>query len=66
MEMIRDEGKTVVCPECFAHLHLPEPVAEGEEILCHQCRVPVAITRVGGKVSPTVRKDPQAEEDASW
>jgi len=66
MEMIRDEGRTVVCPECFAHLHLPEPVADGQEILCHQCRVLVVITTVDGKLTPTVRKDPEAEEDTTW
>jgi hypothetical protein len=66
MEMIRDEGRTVVCPECYAHLHLPEPVKEGQEIPCHQCRVLVVIQRIDGKLTPTVRKDEQAEEDTTW
>ena len=66
MEMIRDEGRTVVCPECFAHLRLSEPVREGQEILCHQCRVIVVIQKVDGKLTPVARKDEEAEEDTTW
>lgn len=66
MEMIRDGGRTVVCPECYAHLRVDEPVAEGQELLCHQCRVIVVIAVVDGKLTPTVRKDDQAEEDTTW
>jgi transcription initiation factor TFIIIB Brf1 subunit/transcription initiation factor TFIIB len=66
MEMIRDEGRTVVCPECYAHLHVPEPVKEGQEIACHQCRVIVVIKAVDGKLTPVARKDEQAEEDTTW
>lgn len=66
MEMIRDGGKTVVCPECYAHLHLDEPVVEGQEILCHQCRVIVVIQKIDGQLVPTARKDAEAEEDATW
>lgn len=66
MEMIRDGGKTVVCPECYAHLHLPEPVKEGQEIQCHQCRVIVVIRMVNGKLAPVARKPADAEEDKTW
>ncbi|HPD14752.1 MAG TPA: hypothetical protein PLE19_07375 [Planctomycetota bacterium] len=66
MEMIRDGGKTVVCPECYAHLHLPEPVKEGQEIECHQCRVLVVIQRVNGKLTPVARKPKDADEDKTW
>ena len=66
MEMIRDGGKTVVCPECFAHLHLDEPVVEGQEIQCHQCRMIVVIANVDGVLTPTVRKDDEADEDRTW
>jgi transcription initiation factor TFIIIB Brf1 subunit/transcription initiation factor TFIIB len=66
MEMIRDGGKTVVCPECYAHLHVPEPVTEGQEILCHQCRVVVVIKMVEGQLTPVARKDEQADEDTTW
>jgi len=66
MEMIRDGGKTVVCPECFAHLHLPEPVKEGQEIECKQCRLIVVIKKINGKLTPIARKDDQAEEDRTW
>ena len=66
MEMIRDGGKTVVCPECYAHLLVDEPVVDGQEILCHQCRVVVVITTVDGELVPVARKDEKAEEDATW
>jgi hypothetical protein len=66
MEMIRDGGKTVVCPECYAHLHVDQPVVDGQEILCHQCRVLVVITTVDGKLVPVARKDEKAEEDTTW
>lgn len=66
MEMIRDGGKTVVCPECYAHLHLPEPVKEGQEIECQQCRVVVVITKVNGKLTPVARKPKDATEDKTW
>jgi len=66
MEMILDGGKTVVCPECFAHLHLDEPVVEGQEIECHQCRVIVAIVRDGERLMPVARKPEDAEEDTTW
>lgn len=66
MEMIRDGGKTVICPECFAHLHLDEPVVEGQEIQCHQCRMLVVIVRQGDHLVPIVRKDDEAEEDTTW
>lgn len=66
MDMIRDGGTTVICPECFAQLHVGEPVVEGQEILCHQCRMVVVIQRVDGQLVPTVRKAPEAEEDTTW
>lgn len=66
MEMILDGGKTVICPECFAHLHLDEPVVEGQEIQCQQCRMIVVIELVDGKLTPTVRADEAAEEDTTW
>jgi len=66
VEMIRDGGKTVVCPECFAHLHLPEPVKEGQEIQCHQCRVIVVIKKVKGRLTPVARKPDEADEDTTW
>lgn len=66
MEMVRDGGRTVVCPECYAHLHLPEPVTEGEEVQCDQCRVILVMRVVDGKLTPVVRKDDAAEEDVTW
>ena len=66
MEMILDDGKTVVCPECFAHLHLDEPVVEGQEIECHQCRIIVAIVRDGEGLVPVARQPDDAEEDTTW
>ena len=66
MEMILDGGKTVVCPECFAHLHLDEPAVAGQEIQCHQCRVIVVIAEVSGKLVPEVKADEAAEEDTTW
>ena len=66
MEMILDGGRTVVCPECFAHLHLDAPVAEGQEIQCQQCRMIVVIERIDGKLTPTIRPDEAAEEDTTW
>jgi uncharacterized paraquat-inducible protein A len=66
MEMILDGGKTVICPECFARLHLPEPVKEGQEIQCYQCRLIVVIQKVNGELTPVARKDTEAEEDKTW
>lgn len=66
MEMIRDSGRTVVCPECYAHLHLDEPVVEGQEILCHQCRVIVVVQKRNGALVPVARPDAEAEEDTTW
>jgi len=66
MEMIRDDGRTVVCPECYAHLHLPEPVKEGQEIQCDQCRVVIVIKMLEGKLAPVVRRDEGAQEDTTW
>jgi len=66
MEMILDGGRTVVCPECFARLHVGEPVVEGQELLCHQCRVVVVIEKVDGALRPVARPDGQAEEDKTW
>jgi hypothetical protein len=66
MEMIRDGGRTVICPECFAQIRLDQPVVEGQEILCHQCRVLVVIRKVDGALVPTVRRPADAEEDKTW
>ena len=66
MELILDGGRTVVCPECYAHLHVDEPVVEGQELLCHQCRLIIVIEAVDGKLTPVARKDEQAEEDKTW
>jgi uncharacterized protein YbaR (Trm112 family) len=66
MEMIRDGGRTVVCPECYAQLRLDQPVVEGQEILCQQCRVLLVIRTVGGVLTPTVRKPRDASEDTTW
>jgi uncharacterized protein YbaR (Trm112 family) len=66
MDLIRDGGRTVVCPECYAQLHLDEPAVEGQEILCHQCRVVVVIQKVDGKLVPVARPDAEAEEDTTW
>jgi hypothetical protein len=66
MEMIIDDGKTVICPECFAHLRLDEPVAEGQEIQCHQCRLLIVIVREDGKLVPKARPADDAEEDTTW
>ena len=66
MEMIQDGGKTVVCPECFAHLHLEEPAKEGQEIECQQCRMIVLIQKINGKLTPVVRQPKDAVEDKTW
>ncbi|MFW6108452.1 MAG: hypothetical protein ACOC8D_01430 [bacterium] len=66
MEMIQNGGRTVICPECFAHLHLDQPVVEGQEIQCHQCRLIVVIVKEGNALVPTIRQDPQAEQDKTW
>jgi len=66
MDMILDDGRTVVCPECFAHLHVEEPVQEGQEIFCQQCRLIVVIERQGETLVPTVRQPDDAEEDKTW
>jgi len=66
MEMILDDGRTVICPECFAHLHLDEPVTEGQEMQCQQCRLMIAIVKVDGKLVPTARQADDAEEDTTW
>ena len=31
MEMIQDDGRTVVCPECYAYNRLEGPVVEGKD-----------------------------------
>lgn len=64
--MILDGGLTVVCPECYAHLHVKEPVKEGQEIPCHQCRVIVVIRMIEGKLAPVARKPDDATEDKTW
>jgi uncharacterized protein YbaR (Trm112 family) len=66
MEMILDGGRTVVCPECFAHLHVDEPVTEGQELTCHQCRLVVVIERQGEALVPVARPADDAEEDRTW
>jgi len=66
VDMIRDGGRTVVCPECYAHLHVPEPVTEGQELECHQCRVIVVIKVMDGKLTPVARKPKDATEDKTW
>jgi len=66
MEMILDGGRTVVCPECFAHLHAEEPVKEGQELTCHQCRLVVVIVRQGEALVPAIRPDEDGEEDLTW
>jgi len=66
MDMILDEGRTVVCPECFARLHVDEPVVEGQELFCQQCRLVVVIERQGDVLVPTIREPEDAEEDRTW
>ncbi len=66
MDMILDGGKTIVCPECFANLHVPEPVKEGQELECHQCRLLIVIKKVKGKLTPVARKPKDATEDKTW
>lgn len=66
MEMIQDGGRTVVCPECYAYNRLPEPVRQGQVILCQACRVRIRIDRQDGKLVPVVLPDTGGEEDTSW
>ena len=66
MEMIQDDGHTVVCPECYAYNRLEAPVAEGQVILCQACRVRIRIERNEGKLVPVVLPDTEAEEDTTW
>ena len=66
MEMIQDDGRTVVCPECYAYNRLEAPVAEGQVILCQACRVRIRIERNEGKLAPVVLPDTEAEEDTTW
>jgi len=66
MEMIQDDGRTVVCPECYAYNRLEKPVVEGQIILCQACRVRIRIERHGGKPVPVVLPDTEKEEDGTW
>ena len=66
MEMIQDDGRTVVCPECYAYNRLEEAVVEGQVILCQACRVRIRIQRREGKLVPVVLPDTEKEEDSTW
>ena len=66
MEMIQDDGRTVVCPECYAYNRFEEPVSEGQVILCQACRVCIRIQRRGKELVPVVLPDVSAEEDTTW
>ena len=66
MEMIQDDGRTVVCPECYAYNRLEEPVVGGQIVLCQACRVRIRIERREGKLVPVVLPDTEKEEDSTW
>jgi uncharacterized paraquat-inducible protein A len=66
MEYIIDDGKTVICPECYAYLRLPEPVKENQTVLCHACRVKIQIVNKAGKLDAVVIAPKKGEEDKSW
>jgi len=66
MEMIQDDGRTVICPECYAYNRLEEPVVEGQVVLCQACRVRIRIERRGDDLVPIVLPDTGKEEDTTW
>ena len=65
MELIIDDGKTVICPECYAYLRFDEPVVEGQRIQCQACRLELVIGKVDGKLVPVIPPG-QKGEDESW
>ncbi len=66
MEYITDEGKTVICPECYAFIRLPEPVKACQIVPCHACRVRIRIVEKAGKLDAVVIADSKREEDKTW
>jgi len=66
MELIINGGKTVICPECYAHNKLEKPVTAGQIVLCYACRLRLQIRKAGGKLEPVIMSDPLKKEDKSW
>jgi len=66
VEMIQDDGRTVVCAECYAYNRFEEPVTEGQVVLCQACRVRIRIERLEGKLVPVVLPDSAGGEDTTW
>ena len=66
MDNIINDGKTVICPECFVHIHLEKPVIVGQIIRCQACRVRIQIVEEDGRLDAIVMPDKDREEDKSW
>jgi hypothetical protein len=66
MELIIEDGKTVICPECYAYIRLAEPVKKNQIVLCQACRVRFRIVEKHGKLDAVVLPDKKKEEDKSW
>jgi len=52
MELIQENGRLVICPECKRRNSFKEPVAQWQMFLCHNCRTRIQIRRVYGKLKP--------------
>jgi len=66
MELVIDDGKTVICPECHAHNKFDEPVKEGQIVLCHACRLRLRMETVEEKLVPVILADEKGKEDRTW
>jgi len=66
MEFVIDGGKTIICPECYVHIELPEPAKTGQVILCQSCRVRIRVVEENGKLNAIVLPDVNEEEDKTW
>jgi len=66
VEYITNEGKTVICPECFVYNHFEEPVREGQVVLCRECRLRLKIVKKGDSLEVEILRDEKGEEDKTW
>lgn len=66
MEFIINDGKTVICPECYAHIHMPEPVRPGQVIQCHACRLRIQVFEADGKLGARILPESAGTEDRTW
>jgi hypothetical protein len=66
MEYVIDDGKTVVCPECFVYNHFDEPVKDGQIVLCQACRLRLKIVKQGDSLGVEILRDAKGEEDKTW